>query len=319
MAVLRFAEARRRAKRQQMLAWLSGRDNRLMPFEVIRRNLRQQSPFYRGVRDVPLDKIVGSVGRYHDLTRHFLPLTDSMRERWVQIDTLVDRGGWPPVELYKVGDVYFVRDGNHRLSVARHLQMGSVEAHVWEFPEEIQIGPEDTLDEVLIRFRARDFMAQTQLARRFPDLQIQLTIPGGHSEMLAQIEELRHKLIIIDEQDVSFSEAVEAWVELLYLPTIQIIQDSTLLDNFPGRTEADLFVWLSAYRTQLQAVYGNYELLSDLAQVLAQRFHEGPVRRMTRRVKRLLGRSQSSELPYFASAHGETNFGLASDGEDELR
>jgi hypothetical protein len=88
---------------------------------------------------------------------------------------------------------------------------------------------------------------------------------------------------------MEWETAVDAWYEMVYLPTVQIIQDSTLLADFPGRTEADLFVWLSQHRERLQERYGSHENLADLAQFLADEYREAGLPRLTRQVRRLLG------------------------------
>jgi hypothetical protein len=273
---------------------LTGRDTRLLPFEVIRRNLRQQSPLYRGIQHIPLDKIVGSAGRYNEMTRRFLPLSNSMKERWVNITALAMAEGWPPIDLYQIGDVYFVKDGNHRVSAARQLGYPSIEAHVWEFPEEIFIDPNDKLDDILIRFSERDFMQTTRLAQHYPNHNIHFTTAGRYSELKAQIEDLRQKLAYIDEREIPYEEAVDLWYELIYLPTVQIIRESGLLAALPGRTEADLFVWLSVHRDTLLETYGEYDHLADLAQRLVDVYGEKPAAKVSRQVKRLLGRD---ELP----------------------
>lgn len=288
-ALHRFEEARRRATWEKISATLTGRDNRLLPFEAIRSELRQQNSMYQGLQQIPLEKIVGSVGRYREFTRTFLPLNDKLQERWIGVDALATSTGWPPITVYKVGDVYFVNDGNHRTSVARQMQLKTVEAHVWEFPADVQIGPDDNLDDVLIRLGEQRFLEKTGLNAIHPDHQIRFTTPGRYNELLAQIEDLRGKLSLIDETDMSYEEAVEAWYEMIYLPTVQIIRDSTLLQDFPGRTEADLFVWLSMHRDQLGDLYGAYENLTDLAQMLADRYREGGIDKLARQFMRLLG------------------------------
>ena len=306
----KFDLARRQARREQIAAWLTGRDASLLPFDEIRRNLRQQSPLYKGIQEVALEKIVGSVGRFKDLTRHFLPRNDQMRERWIGVDLLIDKSGWPPIDLYQVGDVYFVKDGNHRVSVARQMEMTFIEAHVWEYPEEVCISAEDQIDDVLIRFHDRVLMETTGLAERFPEHGICFTTPGRHVELLAQIEDLRCKLQWLDGRSFPYEEAVDAWYEIVYLPAIQIIRESTLLADFPGRTEADLFVWMSQHREQLQSACDceEFENLSDLAQILTDRYKEGGFGRVTRQIRRLLG---NEALPPLAAAS------LASDSKDE--
>ena len=111
-----WEQARRSAFIQDVLSAFTRRPTDLLPFEEVRQQLRLINAQYLGLRDVPLDQIVGSVGRYRDFTRAFSPRRRSLQERWRRINGLVAKGGGlPPIELYKVGDAFFVRDGNHRV------------------------------------------------------------------------------------------------------------------------------------------------------------------------------------------------------------
>lgn len=251
--------------------------------------MQQQNPYFVGIKQVPLDAIVGSVGRYKNFTRKFLPLTNSVQERWVAVDALASQTGWPPVDLYQVGNIYFVKDGNHRVSVARQLELPTIEAHVLAYPVEVEIDPTENLDQIFIQLGEQNFMSKTGLATRYPEQNIQFTSPGRYTELLAQIHDLRQILTQIDDEEMSWETAVDAWYEMVYLPTSQIIQDSTLLADFPGRTEADLFVWLSQHRDRLQERYGQVDNLADLAQSLADEYREAGLPRLTRQVRRLLG------------------------------
>lgn len=285
----RFEQARRQAARAKISARLTGEDIHLLPFEAIRAQLQRQNPYYRGVVDIPLEAIVGSVGRYKAFTRKFLPLTNSLKDRWVAVDALSTETGWPPIDVYQVGNVYFVKDGNHRVSVARQLALTTIEAHVMAYPVELTIDPTASLDQIFIRLGEQMFLEKTALAERFPDHNIQFTSPGRYTELLVQIHNLQQILSQIDDETMAWETAVDAWYDMVYLPTVQIIRDSTLLADFPGRTEADLFAWLSQHRERLEERYGNCEYLADLAQFLADEYREARLPRLTRQVRRLLG------------------------------
>lgn len=292
-----FDLARRRAWRERLSARLGGRDEHLLPFAAIRAQLKQKNPLYQGILSVPLSQIAGSVGRYQEFTRQFLPLHDSFRDRWVRVESLALSGqGWPPPELYRIGEVYFVKDGNHRIAIARQMKLDVIDAQVWAFPSEVELGPNDRLDDVLIRFGERHFLEQTRLDQLVPDHQIKFTTPGRYTELLAQIEELREKLQLIDEEPVTADDAVLGWYELVYLPTVQILHDARLLQEFAGRTEADLFVWLSLMRQQLAELYGGYDRLEDLARALAADYGAGRLGKLSRQVRRLLGQDSPAPL-----------------------
>jgi hypothetical protein len=130
-----FASARRKALLRRIGAFLR-RDrgsNRLLSFEEAARGLGALEQVRLGIRDVPVSKIVGSVGRYTDFDRAFLPSKGYLGERWKRIDRMMQRsGGLPPVSLYKIGGDYFVLDGNHRVSVARYHGVERIDAQVIE-------------------------------------------------------------------------------------------------------------------------------------------------------------------------------------------
>jgi hypothetical protein len=108
--------------------------NRLLSFDDVRRQLLADNHRYRGTKVVEADKIVGSVGRWGQFDRVFLPARASVGERWKRIDRAFHCAkDLPPVELYKIGDAYFVVDGHHRVSVARYHDVPTVEASVTEF------------------------------------------------------------------------------------------------------------------------------------------------------------------------------------------
>src|SRR5215212_4453698 len=119
-----FTRARRRARLRAAVARVRREQtsNRLLSFDDVRRGrLVTGNRFYRGTRVVEVDKIVGSVGRWRDFDRSFLPTRASVGHKWKRIDRAFQRGeDLPPVELYEIGDAYFVVDGHHRVSVARY-------------------------------------------------------------------------------------------------------------------------------------------------------------------------------------------------------
>ena len=131
---------------------------------------------------VPLEKIVGSVGRYKDFTRTFLPRAGISEERWLRVDNVVNSmGGMPPIELFKIGDVYFVQDGNHRVSVAHANGIDAVEAYVTEVISDVDLKPEDFTDgRWLLKAERSDFLRATELDEVRPDHNIHLTVPGRY-------------------------------------------------------------------------------------------------------------------------------------------
>ena len=138
-----FTHARRRAFLRRIRARLR-KDlacNRLLSFDEVKGSLGAFNKVYLGMRIVPVEKIVGSVNRYRDFDRTFLPTKASLKTKWKRIDRAFHRGEeLPPVSLYKVGEKYFVVDGNHRVSVARYQGVESIDAEVIEIRSQMPIG-----------------------------------------------------------------------------------------------------------------------------------------------------------------------------------
>ena len=131
-AVREFERLRQKAILSRFWSTLMRTESSLMPFDRIEAYLPQQQ-VYLGLREVDLDQIVGSLNRHYAFNRKFYPLRDDLQERWVNIRVLANTTGWPPVLLHQVGNLLFVEDGHHRISVVRQLGAQSVEANVWDY------------------------------------------------------------------------------------------------------------------------------------------------------------------------------------------
>jgi hypothetical protein len=131
-----FSRARRRDLLRRIGALLQSdsASGVLLDFDDVRMSSGAIGRIYRGMRTVPVAQIVGSVGRRSEFDRDFMPARASMDERWKRIDRAFHRGEeLPPVSLYKVGGVYFVLDGHHRVSVASYHGVEWIDAYVTEF------------------------------------------------------------------------------------------------------------------------------------------------------------------------------------------
>lgn len=266
-----FDSARRKAFVQKILAFVTHQSLDLLPFEQVREQLRLHDRHFRGLHEVPLNQIVGSVGRYQDFTRTFLPRSDGLRERWAAVEDRVKEGGLPPVELYKVGEAYFVRDGNHRISVARSQNVPDIEAFVWEFPSLVPLSPDDDLDDMLIKQGYLAFLLETGLKKLHPDRHIELTTPGRYRDLLEHIAVHRYYLGEKERREVTTEEAAASWYDNIYLPTINAIRKHAVLKQFPGRTETDLYIWISRWQHKLSERYGKLISAEEAVEDFAER------------------------------------------------
>ena len=179
-AIADFHRARGRADLKELLARLKGESNQLLSYEEVRQKLQLQGGMERGVRDIPLDAIVGSVGRYEDFTRDFLPRGRIQPERWARV-RLAATGlvGLPPIEVYQIGDVYFVQDGNHRVSVARELGAKYIQAYVTEVHSHVQLTPDIRPDKLILKAEYSQFLGQTRLEPAQTRSRLECQHPGA--------------------------------------------------------------------------------------------------------------------------------------------
>ncbi len=284
----KFAGARWHAFIENVLASLQRKPKALLPFEEVRSMLNLSHIRDLGVQDVPLDKIVGSVGRYEDFTREFLPRRDDQEDRWRQVyDLSTSMTGFPPVELFKVGDAYFVRDGNHRVSVARANDAKTIEAYVTEYLSPVDVSPDDTLDELLIKAGAANFAQITKLDILRPGHNIRLTNPGRYKYLLEHIAMHKYYREIECQCEISWAEAVTSWYDNVYLPLVTEIRRRDILKRFPGRTEADLYAWLVYHRQALEERYGVGKVDDEtVVAALEEEATASPIKKMERAIKR---------------------------------
>ncbi len=294
IATHQFDAATRRAFFENILNRLGGRHTSLLPFDEVMNILGQTRPKRTKPvpETIPLDKIVGSVGRYRDFTRTFLPTENVDKERWVRVASLMEGPGWPPIEVYKVGDLYFVQDGNHRVSVARANGLKEIEAYVTEIllPEGVRLTPDMDAKQLILQMERAAFLERTHLHRLRPDVHIELTEPGRYRELLQHIDVHRYYLGLERNEYIPYEEAVLSFIENVYLPIVEEIRRSGILKEFPGRTEADLYLWIAQHREQLRARYGLSRPPSPHTAVttFAEEHGGHPVRRILKQAKRVL-------------------------------
>lgn len=239
-----FNKAKRVAFFQEIMGHIRGKPTQLLSFEDIRARLRLNVENYRGIQDIPLDHIVGSVGRYHEFTRRFLPKRAGMEERWSRVYAqALAFEGLPPIELYKVDDVYFVRDGNHRVSVARQLGAATIQAEVIELPTPIGFRPGLTAEEIDATACYAEFLSQMRsMLPHIPPGTFRLTHPTAYNDLLGHI-----RLYQCAEQ-VSESQAAADWYNCVYVPVVESIRKYEILEQFfPNCTETDLYLWVTEH------------------------------------------------------------------------
>ena len=280
VAIGDFRRARQQAAMESIMARLRGQSVDLLSYDEVRRSLGGVEGTTHKLEDIPLDAIVGSVGRYTDFTRSFLPTKNSDEERWARVKIAVeDMVGVPPIEVYAIDGSYFVRDGNHRVSVARQVGATTIQAYVTPVYGKVPLGVDTQADELGLMAEYKDFAAKTKINTLRPDADLTVTAAGRYNDLLEHIQVHRHYMGIEQEQRIPYAEAVTDWYDKVYLPVTAIIEERGLLRDFPDRTETDLYLWIGRHRADLMEELGWEIDPATAVQDLAEQHSTKPISR----------------------------------------
>ena len=249
-----FSRARRKAFLRRIGACLR-RDpasNQLLSFDEVKGALGVVSQNYLGLREVPVAKIIGSVGRHRDFDRTFLPSKPDLSTRWRRIDEIMHRAEeLPPVSLYKIGDAYFVQDGNHRVSVARQQGVEMIDAEVVELRSRVPVDSALTARDLLHKLEHRHLLERLPIDRVLPEIKVELSDIADYRRLATYIEAHGFRTSQLWKRYVSPEEVLGDWYEYHYRPVAEMIREERVLDAFPDRTELDLYLWIVNHRERL--------------------------------------------------------------------
>jgi hypothetical protein len=249
-----FSRARRRAFLRRIGAYLR-RDpgsNQLLSFDEVKGALGAVSQVYLGLREVPVSKIVGSVGRHRDFDRAFLPSKPDLGTRWRRIDEIMHRAEeLPPVSLFKIGDAYFVQDGNHRVSVARQQGVEMIDAEVIELRSRVPVDSALTARDLLHKLEHRHLLERLPIDRVLPEIKVEFSDVADYRRLATFIEAHGFRVSQLWKRYVSPEEVLGDWYEYGYRPIAEMIREERILEAFPGRTELDLYFWIVSHRERL--------------------------------------------------------------------
>lgn len=178
------------------------------------------------------------------------------KDRWIRIyvETL-DGLGLPPIEVYRLGEVYFVRDGNHRVSVAREQGQKTIQAYVTEVEIPFCLQREHIDEQVDAAEAYMTFLHETGL-RYIPQLEnLMLSEPTRYNDFIGHLNLHRDVLCMTEDCEMTMQEAAEIWYAQVYLPAVMLIRQYNVLDHAKGRTEADMYLWLVDHLRELEACY----------------------------------------------------------------
>lgn len=276
-----FSRAYRRGFWRSIFSLVRKTDNRLLPFDEVMHNIPLRGEHSLGVKQIETSKIIGTVNRYHDFDRAFLPRQTNTRSRWESINSAYFKDIiLPPIDVYKVSDIYFVRDGHHRVSVARERGQAYMDAYVIEIDVKGILNEKTSIQDLVIAHEQALFVSRSKLDLVVPDMEFRFSIPGQYDRLLQHISVHRWFMGEKLDRPITDEEAALGWFKEVYKPLIKVIRKHKILEEFPHRTETDLYLWIIEHRWYLAEESKGKVSLDKAATHFMERFSSRPFRHL---------------------------------------
>lgn len=254
-----FHRFRSKAAMERFWAGIRGESLDLLPFDKVSAKLRAVNQTELGLQEVPLAAIIGSVNRTGDFDRNFAPLSADDGSRWANVKAAMTSPftqGVPPVSLYKIGEAFFVLDGNHRVSIAKEMGLDTIEAYVTEVKTKVPLSSSFTLEELVEKAAQADFLENTHLDRILPGVDLSLKQIDNYPLLEEHINVHRYYMGIEQNREVDHETAARDWYERVYLPVVRVIESSGLHDEFAHLSLTDLYLLVLDKQHHLQEWLG---------------------------------------------------------------
>jgi hypothetical protein len=216
-------------------------------------------PFARrhvGIRSIEVSSIVGTDGRGGDFDRHFEARRPDVRERRRRVASAFPDGDFPPIEVYKLGDAYFVIDGHHRVAVARQRRMETIDAQVTELTARWQLGADADPVELIHAEQERIFMHDSGLFEVSPDVFFRFSRAVGYRQLLDTIQVHGYQLMLASRGPLDRSRIARDWYARVYLPAVDVIHAERFEGVCANATDPDKFLWLYERGRELSVEHG---------------------------------------------------------------
>jgi hypothetical protein len=245
-----------RARRARLLADIGRRLRRepddvalILPFDEVVEALGMVGEVQLGLQTIPLDSIVGTIDRTRDFDRGFRPTTPRVRGRWQRIAAAQRRGeSFPPISVYRVGDLHFVRDGHHRVSVAKSLGREDIDAYVTQVRTRVGTGDALRLADLPLKGHERMFRERVPLdaAQR---ARVRPSDPWEFGRLAEGIEAWGFRVTQERREYMDRQEVAQLWYEDEFLPVVDMLREGGFIR--PSETEADAYTRVVTARYEL--------------------------------------------------------------------
>ena len=274
-----FNKARNKALFNEIQHFLSPEEVSLISLNDVKQLMKPTNETYVGMKVIPIDKIVGSEGRYNDFDNHFFPKSSHLRMRWEHVDEAALKDIiLPPIKVYEISGLYFVRDGNHRVSVAKSRGTEFIDAEVVSLQSEIKLNRPENMQDIIrqiIYYEKRVFYSETNFGDITDYWCLDFTRAGRYDVIYNHI--LTHKYYINQgkAEEVTMADAVLSWFNTVYLPIVTSVRKCHILHKFPKRTLGDMYVWIVRYWDSLKQTFGDHVSIEKAVQAFGH-FYQLP-------------------------------------------
>ena len=238
----------------------------ILPFEEVVEALGYRGERQLGLQTIQLDSIVGTVGRERDFDRRFRPTSRRTRKRWERMATAARRGeSFPPIDVYRIGDVHFVKDGHHRVSIARAQGLPDIDAYVTEVHTELGADRKITRQDLPLKSHQRLFFERVPLPADARG-RIELADEGRFAMLAEQVEAWGFRLIQERREPLDRREVAELWFREEYVPVVEMLREADLIGK---HTETEAYMTISGLRYMLLRTHAwDEEVIERLRQEL---------------------------------------------------
>ena len=200
--------------------------NVILPFEEVVAALGRRGERQLGQQVIPLDSIVGTVDRGREFDRSFRPTSGKVRTRWERVAAAQRRGeAMPPIDVYRIGELHFVKDGHHRVSVARALGHKDINAYVTEVLTELGAEREITLADLPLKSHERLFRERVPLPEE-ARASIQLSDEWRYAALAEAVEAWGFRREQATGEELARADVAEAWFREEYEPVVEMLQEA---------------------------------------------------------------------------------------------
>ena len=281
-----FSKARNKAFFNELQHLLNPEEATLISFSDIKKLLKPKHEVYKGMQVVPVALIAGSEGRYKDFDNHFFPKSNFLKSRWERVDMAhLQQIELPPISLYELGGLYFVRDGNHRVSVAKSKGIEMIDAEVVSLQSEIKLKPGSTREQMIkqvIFYEKRVFYAETNFGDITDYWSLDFSTPGQYDLIYNHILIHKYYINMNKEEEIPFADAVLSWFKNVYVPVVQAAERNHMMKNFKKWTLGDMYVCLIKYWDELKQKFGDDFSLDEAAVDLKARYAKPSLKKRLR-------------------------------------